>query len=334
MNPQYEKKRIITFDRIRIKSNYKYLINNKVKFNEMFHSRSGERTGLFYSSKDDANIPYNLYIATSYTKQTLTIEFSSKILKEHYSNLISKETIKECLTNINRLNICEIDVDGILSEGAITSVDVTFDTNLILSDNILDTFNSQVGNYRRFKWMHYDKEGITFTKDVKSKDCTETITLYNKEKEICTSRNKDFLNSLSQPQRIKDYFNGKTRFEMTLDSPKKIMSYLNLTDTKITSVLNSNANPILAQFDKVFGNSDSKTSLQQPDFNNYEDWSMKKLIESYKGDLKLLEQDIRNKFSSRSGAAKRMKKFEAVYQAMTSAPTCENLIEKVRNLLL
>ena len=152
----------------------------------MFHSRSGEKIGIFYSSKDDINIPYNLYIAVSYIKQTLTLEFSSKILKEKYPDLISRDTIKECLTNINQLNICDIDVDSILSNGAITSVDVTYDANLILSDNLLDALNSQVNNYRRFKWAHYDKEGIMFTKDVKSKDCTETITLYNKEKEICT----------------------------------------------------------------------------------------------------------------------------------------------------
>ena len=331
MKSQYEKKRLITFDRIKIKSNYKYLLATKVKFNEMFHSRSGERIGIFYSSKDDINISYNLYIAVSYVKQTLTLEFSSKILKEKYPDLISRDTIKECLTNINLLNICKIDIDGILSDGAITSVDVTYDTNLILSDNLLDVLNSQVNNYRRFKWTHYDKEGIMFTKDVKSKDCTETIILYNKEKEICTSHNKDFLNSLSQPQSIIDYFKGKTRFELTLDTPKKIMKYLNLTDTKISSVLNSNTNPILIQFDKVFGN--STTNVPNATLDNYEEWSMKIILDSYKGDLKRLEQDIRSKFSSRSGAAKRMKKFEAVYRKMTSASTSENIIQKIRNLL-
>lgn len=332
MKSQSEKKRLITFDRIKIKSNYKYLINTKVKFNEIFHSRSGEKTGLFYSSKDDINIPYNLYIAVSYIKQTLTLEFSSKVLKEKYPDLISKDTIKECLTNINQLNICDIDIDSILSNGAITSVDVTYDANLILSDNLLDVLNSQVHNYRRFKWVHYDKEGITFTKDVKSKDCVETITLYNKEKEICTSHNKGFLNSLSRPQSIIDYFKEKTRFEITLDTPKKIMKYLNLTDTKIFSVLNSDTNPILTQFDKVFGN--SIPNIPNTTFNDYDNWAMKIILQSYKGDLKRLEQDIRSKFSSRSGATKRMKKFETVYHVMTSASTNENLIEKVRSLLL
>lgn len=332
MKSQYEKKRLITFDRIKIKSNYKYLLDTKVKFNEMFHSRSGEKTGLFYSSKDDINIPYNLYIAVSYVKQTLTLEFSSKILKENYPDLISRDTIKKCLTNINQLNICNIDVDSILSNGVVTSVDITYDADLILNDNLLDVLNSQVNNYRRFKWTHYNNEGITFTKDVKSKDCTETITLYNKEKEICTSHNKNFLNSLSQPQQIMDYFKGKTRFEITLDTPKKIMNYLNLTNTKIFSVLNSDTNPILILFDKIFNN--SVTNISNATFDNYEEWSMKIILDSYNGDLKRLEQDVRNKFSSRSGATKRMKKFEAVHHAMTSASTNENLIEKVRNLLL
>lgn len=331
MKSQNEKKRLITFDRIKIKSNYKYLLDTKVKFNEMFHSRSGEKIGLYYSSKDDINVPYNLYIAISYTKQTLTLEFSSKILKENYPYLISRDTIKECLTNINQLNICDIDVDSILSNGAVTSIDVTHDVDLILDEKVLDTLNSQVKNYRRFKWTHYNKEGITFTKDVKSKDCTETITLYNKEKEICTSHNKDFLNSLSQPRQIMDYFKGKTRFEITLDTPKKIMNYLNLVDTKIFSVLNSETNPVLIQFDKVFG--DSSTDIPETTFDDYENWAMKIILKSYKGDLKQLEQDVRSKFSSRSGASKRMKKFETVYHAMKSASTNNNVIKKVRNLL-
>lgn len=222
-------------------------------------------------------------------------------------------------------------MNSILSNGAVTSIDVTHDVDLILDEKVLDTLNSQVKNYRRFKWTHYNKEGITFTKDVKSKDCTETITLYNKEKEICTSHNKDFLNSLSQPRQIMDYFKGKTRFEITLDTPKKIMNYLNLVDTKIFSVLNSETNPVLIQFDKVFG--DSSTDIPETTFDDYENWAMKIILKSYKGDLKQLEQDVRSKFSSRSGASKRMKKFETVYHAMKSASTNDNVIKKVRNLL-
>lgn len=129
-----------------------------------------------------------------------------------------------------------------------------------------------------------------------------------------------------------EYFKGKTRFEITLDTPQKIMKYLNLADAKIFSVLNSDTNPILIQFDKVFGNSIG--NISNTTFDDYENWAMKIILEKYKGNLKLLEQDIRSKFNSRSGASKRMKKFETVYHAMTSASTCENPIETIRNLLL
>lgn len=83
------------------------------------------------------------------------------------------------------------------------------------------------------------------------------------------------------------------------------MNYLNLADTKISSVLNSDTNPILTQFDKVFSN--STANMPNTTFDDYENWAMKIILERYNGDLKLLEQDVRSKFSSRSGATKRMK---------------------------
>ena len=154
-------KQFLTFDRIKIKCDHKYLLNMKVRFNETYNPRSGNRIGIYYNSKGDTNIPYNLYIAVDYEKQTLTIEFSSKILMDKYIHLISKTTIKECLNNINQLNICSIDVDNILLNGVITSLDVTRDINLTLNDDILNAFNRQVNNYRRYKWIHYNKESKT-----------------------------------------------------------------------------------------------------------------------------------------------------------------------------
>ncbi|MDL2213110.1 hypothetical protein LJC29_04000, partial [Bacteroides sp. OttesenSCG-928-N06] len=193
---------ILTFDRVKIKANYKYLLNTKIRFNDVYNARSGVKTGIFYSSKDDFKVPFSLYIAVNYIKQTLTIEFSSKILKENYHKLISKTNIRECLDNLNQMNICEIDVDGILSEGCFNSVDVTQDCDFVLNEKVLDALNTQVANFRRFKWNHYEREGITFTKDVKCRKCMETITLYNKGKEITTGSNKNFLSSLPEPQKI------------------------------------------------------------------------------------------------------------------------------------
>lgn len=323
----------LTFDRVKIKANYKYLLNTKIRFNDVYNSRSGVKTGIFYSSKDDFKVPFNLYIAVDYIRQTLTIEFSSKILKENYHKLISKTNIRECLDNINQMDICEIDVNGILSEGCFNAVDITRDCDFALNEKALDALNTQVANFRRFKWKHYEGEGITFTKDVKCRKCTETITLYNKEKEITTGKNKNFLRTLPEPQKVIDHFKGKTRFEITLDTSKKIMSYLNIENTYISTVLNAKANPVLTQFDRVFGKV-QENNIEQLTFDNYDDFSMKILLEHYQLDLKRVEQEIRDKFASRSGLAKRLKKLESIHKSITSASTGENLISKVRSLLL
>ena len=83
----------ITLDRIKIKANNKYLLDQQIKFNKDYDHRSGMLKGEYYSSKADGDVPYNLFIATNKTKQTLTLEFSSKVLQEDYPKLISKETI-------------------------------------------------------------------------------------------------------------------------------------------------------------------------------------------------------------------------------------------------
>lgn len=61
-----DEKRLITFDRLKIKCDPKYLLNMKVRFNETYNPRSGNRIGIYYNSKGDTNIPYNLYIAVDY----------------------------------------------------------------------------------------------------------------------------------------------------------------------------------------------------------------------------------------------------------------------------
>lgn len=258
--------RYITLDRVKIKANNKYLLDQKIKFNKDYDHRSGKLIGEYYSSKADGNVPYNLFIATSKPKQTLTLEFSSKILQEDYPKLISKETIVDCLERINQLGICQIDTQGILQTGCITSMDVTTDVDLDLTPQVLDTLNERVGNYRRYKWEHYEKEGIVFSRDVKSRDCKETLILYNKSKELLRNDNLSFLNSLSNKSQVLEYFKGKTRFELSLDTSRKIKRYAEVEETYIMNVLNTKANPLLKVFDCVFGNVEACNQFKPQDY--------------------------------------------------------------------
>lgn len=322
----------ITLDRVKIKANNKYLLGQQIKFNEDYDHRSRMLKGEFYSSKADANIPYNLYIATSKPKQTLTIEFSSKILQDDYPKLISKSNIRDCLQRVNQLGICQIDVEGILSTGCITSMDVTTDVDLQLTPKVLNALNERVGNYRRYRWEHYESEGISFTRDVKSRDCKETLIVYNKSKELQRTENVPFLNSLSNKAQVLDYFIGKTRFELSLNTTRKIKRYTEVEDTYIWDVLNTKTNPLVKVFDNIFGNVEACTDTKPQDYDTF---MMGLLLAQYDNDLKTIEQTIKGFFKSHNGLIKRMNKIQTLLaDRETSIGRQGNILQNVRDLLV
>lgn len=329
----YENKNL-KFDTVKIRTRKEYLINANIQFNKNYNT-NGDLTGIYYNSKNDKSIPYDLYIGISYTSQSLTLEFSSKILLDDYPKLITGTTFRQCLENINKLGICTIDVDRIVSDCFFSKIHITNDIDYILTNDGLSLLNSCVGNYRRFKWEHYKNEGIRFTKDVKSKDCKESIVIYNKEKEILSSKNKKFLDLLDNPDKVIDYFKSKTRFEMELDSPKKICKFLDIGSCHINYIFGSNVNPLLAQFNKVFGEVEAKNKYS---VTNYEDYSMQAIIEKHDGDLKKIEQEMKDlhiySSNSRTGLSRRMKKIKKLHSEMYSKKHDSiNILAKIREKL-
>lgn len=319
---------MIKCDTIKIKSNYKYLLNKKVCFNILYDSKKNLPNGEYYSSNGNPNIPFNLFVATNNAKQTLTLEFSSKILFDDYPKLITQETLPQCLSNLNEMGVCTIDINGILSTGCVTRADITTDVSFELTDEVLTALNNNVDNYRRFKWQHYDRKGITFTKDVIGKGCEE-IKFYNKRKELsATAQNRKFLDLLTDRKQVEDYFSDKTRIEITLASQPQIRNCLQIDNTYIPTFFSSATNPILTQFDEIFDISkvDSAVSI-----DNYDTWAMIKILEQYDGNLQLIEQEVRRLYKFRSGVSTRMEKFEKLKWAQNANQ--KNRVQEVRNLL-
>lgn len=329
----YENKNL-KFDTVKIRTKEEYLINRNIQFNKNYN-KNGDLTGIYYNSKNDKSIPFDLYIGVSYRSQSLTLEFSSKVLLDDYPKLITRTTFRECLENINKLGICTIDVDRVVSDCYFSKVHITNDADYILTNDRLSLLNSCVGNYRRFRWEHYEGEGIRYTKDVKSKDCKESIVVYNKEKEIQSSKNKQFLDLLDNPDTVKDYFSGKIRFEMELDSPKKISKFLNISTTHINYIFGSEVNPLLTQFNKVFGEGEIENKYS---ITNYEDYSMQAIIEKHNGDLKKIEQEMKDlhvySSNSRTGLSERMKKIKQLHSEMYSKThDSTNILAEIRQKL-
>lgn len=316
----------IKCDTIKIRCNYKYLKEMKIPFNITYNSKNIEQ-GRYFNSKHYSSIPYNLYIATNNYHQSLEIEFSSKVLKERYPELINRDTIRQCLSNINNLDICTLDVDGIINHGWVIGADITADVDLMLTDGVLNALNQNVGNYRRFQWTHYDGKGITFTKNTIYDK--EEIKVYNKYKELL-SHSRKFIDSLENRNDIMDYFYGKTRFEITLKGEKQIRERLGV-GTGIKDFFNAIDSAVREQFDRVFNA--SIPILDTTQCNGYEEWAMAHLLDSYNGDLRQIEQSLRQEsvYNSRNGLSERMKKFQSV-KARTNRKENE-IVKSVRSLL-
>lgn len=316
----------IKCDTIKIRCNYKYLKEMKIPFNITYNSKNIEQ-GRYFNSKHYSSIPYNLYIATNNYHQSLEIEFSSKVLKERYPELINRDTIRQCLSNINNLDICTLDVDGIINHGWVIGADITADVDLMLTDSVLNALNQNVGNYRRFQWTHYDGKGITFTKNTIYDK--EEIKVYNKYKELL-SHSRKFIDSLENRNDIMDYFYGKTRFEITLKGEKQIRERLGV-GTGIKDFFNAIDSAVREQFDRVFNA--SIPILDTTQCNGYEEWAMAHLLDSYNGDLRQIEQSLRQEsvYNSRNGLSERMKKFQSV-KARTKRKENE-IVKSVRSLL-
>lgn len=317
----------IQCDTIKIRCNYKYLKEMKIPFNIQYNHQKNKENGRYFHSKYSPAIPYNVYVATNNQHQTLEIEFSSKILRERYPELISRYTIRQCLENLNSLGICTVDVDGILRHGWVIKAAVTKDVKLKLTDVILDALNQNVGNYRRFKWAHYEGKGITFTKDVVYGK--EEIKLYDKYKELLNHSRK-FVDTLPNRNEIMDYFYGITRFEIIITGEDEIRQRLGVGNG-IQEFFNALDTPIAEQFDKVFDVSAKVLDTSQ--CKGHDDWAMAYVLEAFKGDLKQIEQTLRADavFSSRNGLSERMKKYQSLKLLVNRKEN--EIVKQVRNLL-
>lgn len=183
----------IRFDTIKLVTNTKYIscINDTLFKNDV-DLATGEIISLEYGSKNYPQLtPYELYIRVNFRCNRMTIEFSSKILLADYPLSISAHTFRQCLTNIDSLGLCRLDIEGIIGDCYFNKLHILKDIELDLTPEILGRLNQCTGDYRRYKWKRY-KTAIQFSRDVKAVNCRESIT-YNKEMELLRSENRPFL---------------------------------------------------------------------------------------------------------------------------------------------
>ncbi len=214
---------------------------------EMFHAKIVKEDLVEYSYTQLT--PYALYVEVDYKESEVVIDFTGKILLDKYPQLINRDTIRECLENINRLGFCRLDVDMIMEQGRACSIDVTQDVTYKDCKGLCDYLRNNLCNHRKYLAQTIG-DNLVIRKNVKTRANQRTLTVYDKRRELLRAENREFIDLCGGNRFIANFVN-KVRFELRLNSMEAIRKDLNIKDNFLTSILNSDENPLWKFVDSI-----------------------------------------------------------------------------------
>lgn len=229
---------------------------DKIKIIDNSYFQTIIKNDIVVEQKYTAISPFLLYIELDYLENELVIEFTGKILFDRYNELINKNNFKQCLENINQLGFCRLDIDAIQAEDEAVKIDVSRDFDYPDFNALVQSMRSGIKNYNKYLARKLINGNFIVEKNVQTKTKKKRLTFYDKGKEIRKSKNRAFLSSLSDSDRLLNYFEGKIRAELNLNSKEQIRSSLKIPLTKITHILNAPATPIWDFIDEIISDDD------------------------------------------------------------------------------
>lgn len=254
--------------------------------------------------------PYLLLIIKNIEKRECVIEFTSKILRQNYKDLIRMNNIRQCLENINNIGICRLNIDNILNYGEVVKCDVTKDVNMEREkfEEMIRFARSNIRNYRKWECNdYYGGDGLKIENKVKTPSCKKRCIFYDKHKELQRYENEDFFNIFSNEEKeeLLLSFQNVTRFELNLKSKKIIRDLLHIHDNNLMTVLYSDENPILKVVDEAFKDAEERTVA----INNTKDYETSLILKDCGNDLAAVEAKIRSLTPRNTSIERKMRRF-------------------------
>lgn len=288
-------------DRIKIITRSRYFT---IPPDSDFVTNEHKRSGMMYE-KYVTKTPYFLSIMINKTTDRATVEFTSKILGERCIELISIRNIQDCLELICQKGICQIDAENVMVDAIVSKIDVTMDLNIQMTGEMKTVLQMAIKDSGKWQSKIRKRNGIDIKKDVKSDSRRkERISFYNKGDEILLSRNKPFLNSLSNTEHILEYFSAKTRVEYNLTSGTMIKEILELQTLDLTTVLTCKVNPITKLCERMFDRSLLENlehgKLNYLLFDNIQEFYRNLLLEKYGDDYNEIDRVLRHFYSPKT----------------------------------
>lgn len=274
--------------------------------------------------------PYLLYVEANIKNQELIVEFTGKLLKDDYPSLINIDNIKDCLLSINELGFSLLDVDNILISGEVVKVDVSQDVPYPDCGELTKMIQANISNFRKYLPRIINRN-FTIEKNVVTKSYKCRLTVYDKNKELKRVENKLFLSQLLDKQKLLNYFEGKVRFEMNLNSKEQIRKALHITDLSVDSVLSANVNPIWEFLDQILVDADSIDITAKCD--DLKELLRGALLQVCDYDIKKVEAQLRLHSSPNTHISQTLKPFRELLKKINNTPTLP-LKQTLQSLLL
>lgn len=244
----------------------------------------------------------SLHLIITPQEYKATIEFSGKVLGEHYPELINRESIRECLDRVNSMGLFHLDIDSILQQGEVIQCDVTNDLVFHNLNKLREVVNSHL-NTPKWALQQYSG-GIVIAKTVKTSKYKRRLSIYDKGAEMRLKNNTDYIATLDNAEEIETYFHDKIRFELNLTSKQAIRDALNVTNNSIMTVLQSQANPIRDAVNEAI-----TLPIEEKQVSTLRDFERLIVLEHFNFELPKLKNSIRKFYKDTNGLNKTIKAY-------------------------
>ena len=202
------------------------------------------------------DVPYLLAIKIDCPEKEVVIEFTGRILGSDYPKLISMNTIRQCFQAINSIGIVTLDVE-VMMDADVVKCDVTKDIHSDDVPKLTNYVRQHISNYQKYICRKLRNNNLVVEKNVVTRKMKKRMTIYDKGKEMQKVENQRFVEAYG----LEGAFDGICRFELNLNSKEQIRNALGSSNTKLQTVLSSDANPILNFLDEVIGSTPEPTSM-------------------------------------------------------------------------
>lgn len=241
---------MITFDKLKLVADITAVVDfDGSQFEKI--EKNGSCTYKYYQ-----DVPYLLAIKIDFPEKEVVIEFTGKILGSDYPKLISMTTIRQCFQAINSTGIVTLDVE-VMMDADVVKCDVTKDIPTDDVPKLTNYVRQHISSYQKYICRRLRNNNLVVEKNVVTRKTKKRMTIYDKGKEMQKVENQRFVEAYG----LEGAFDGICRFELNLNSKEQIRNALGSSNTKLQTVLSSDANPITDFLDEVIGSTPEPTSM-------------------------------------------------------------------------